>query len=230
MLRRLSILAASASALAPVKVSRRAFGGLALSFPASAFAYALPGADGDDVGAIEVAYFAAGDPRLLAPAFDAVKGVFCSETGAMKDGTKALAVSYDPTVVSYGRLVGQFWRAVDPTATSGQFGDASYKTAIYPTDRRERVTALASRQKLEESGLFGRERVATEVVALPFGGAREYGFVEDAEQNWSKKNAAAYASALEASGRNAWFAEKYKGGAFVVGGADPWPAGTFSSL
>ena len=160
-------------------------------------------------------------------------GVFAAETGAMGDGTRAVRVTYDPTVASYGRLLGQFWRAVDPTRADGQFdtAGAAYRAAIWPTDRREVASALTSKQRLDELGLFGDRRVVTEVVALPFSGAKAYGFVEDAAQDFAKKNKAEYAKLLEASGRNDWFAATYKGGKmFLLDGADPWPAGSFSSL
>jgi len=235
--------AACASALAPREMptacTRRALGGgaaaaaLAALAPTRAVAYAKPGADGDDVGAVETAYFSGGDAKLLAPAFDAVLGVFAAETGAMGDGTRAVRVTYDPTVASYGRLLGQFWRAVDPTRADGQFdtAGAAYRTAIWPTDRREVASALTSKQRLDELGLFGDRRVVTEVVALPFSGAKAYGFVEDKSQDFAKKNKAEYAKLLEASGRNDWFAATYKGGKmFLLDGADPWPAGSFSSL
>ncbi|EGB11775.1 hypothetical protein AURANDRAFT_20838 [Aureococcus anophagefferens] len=151
----------------------------------------------------------------------------------MGDGTRAVRVTYDPTVASYGRLLGQFWRAVDPTRADGQFdtAGAAYRTAIWPTDRREVASALTSKQRLDELGLFGDRRVVTEVVALPFSGAKAYGFVEDSSQDFAKKNKAEYATLLEASGRNDWFAATYKGGKmFLLDGADPWPAGSFSSL
>ena len=242
---RLALCTVAAVALAPgakqASLTRRSLGakigGLAtlVALPKGARAYARPGVDGDDVGGVETAYFSGGDPRLLAPAFDALLGVFSAETGTMKDGTKALSVSYDPTVASYGRLLGQYWRAIDPTAAQGQFAEegAQFRTVIYPTDKRERKTAEASLRKLEETGLFGfyagnklvGKRVATEVAILPLGGEREYGFVEDAEQNWAKKNAGAYKKALEESGRNAWFATTYQtSGMFAADGADPFPA------
>ena len=114
--------------------TRRAFGlglpalGLGLLAPVSADAYFSAGVDGDDVGAVETAYFAGGDARLLAPAFDAVRGVIASETGSMNDGTRAVKITYDPTAVTYGRLLGQFWRAVDPTTpqAEGQFSDVGF--------------------------------------------------------------------------------------------------------
>ena len=144
---RLALCTVAAVALAPgakqASLTRRSLGakigGLAtlVALPKGARAYARPGVDGDDVGGVETAYFSGGDPRLLAPAFDALLGVFSAETGTMKDGTKALSVSYDPTVASYGRLLGQYWRAIDPTAAQGQFAEegAQFRTVIYPTDK-----------------------------------------------------------------------------------------------
>jgi len=220
--------------------TRRAFGlglpalGLGLLAPVSADAYFSAGVDGDDVGAVETAYFAGGDARLLAPAFDAVRGVIASETGSMNDGTRAVKITYDPTAVTYGRLLGQFWRAVDPTTpqAEGQFSDVgfAYRTAVFPTDRRERDVALTSLQRLEELGVLSG-RVATEITRVPFSGANAYGFVEDTTQDWAKKHKDEYAKLLEASGRSAYFRAVYGSPVvYLPGGNDPWPSGTFSAL
>ena len=218
--------------------NRRSCFGLALATTigvptGAAFAFASPGSDGDDIGDVDQAFFSGGDPRVLAPAFDAVRGVFTAETGKMTDGTLCLRVTYDPTTVSYGRLLGQYWRAVDPTvpAAEGQFGDtgAAFRTAIWPTTKREAAIARTSRQRLDELGLFGERRVLTDVVALPFSGAQAYGFVEDAKQDWAKGNKDEFAKKLESSGRSAFFEATYQDKAMFKS-EDPWPAGSFSSL
>ena len=222
------LMLACAAALAPMDVSRRGFGALATAaagaVATSANAYASAGVDGDDVGAVDTAYFSGGDPRLLAPAFDVVRGTFAAETGAMRDGTRCVCVTYDPTVVPYDRLVGQFWRAVDPTRADGQFGDTgpAFRTAVWPTTARERAVALESLRRLDASRLFGDARVAAEVAYRP-SGEQAFGFAEDAVQQWDRKNAAAYAAALEASGRSAWFEATYgTPRAWAADGADPW--------
>ncbi|KAK7239637.1 peptide-methionine (S)-S-oxide reductase [Aureococcus anophagefferens] len=105
----------------------------------------------------------------------------------------------------------------DPTVAS--YGRLS-------ASRRGRLTP-----RLDELGLFGDRRVVTEVVALPFSGAKAYGFVEDAAQDFAKKNKAEYAAPRRV-GPQRRFAATYKGGkaTFLLDGADPWPAGSFSSL
>merc|ERR1712129_292130 len=100
----------------------------------------------------------------------------------------------------------------------------------FPTDRRERDVALTSLQRLEELGVLSG-RVSTEITRVPFSGANAYGFVEDATQDWAKKNKDEYAKLLEASGRSAYFRAAYgKPVAYLPGGKDPWPENTFAAL
>lgn len=189
---------------------------LSLAAPTGALAF-MPsgdgaGSDGDAVGAVAAAYFSGGDARLLAPPFDAVRGVFSTTVGTLKDGTRAVRVDYDPTMASYSRLLGAYWRSVDPTqaAAAGQFGDAgvTYRAAVWPLDASESDLALESRQRLDGLGLFNGARVATEVVAPQAEGS--LGFEEDDEQKWAKKNRDEYAKLRQSSGRDAYYEATYK--------------------
>ena len=201
-----------------VKFDRRAFGSAAAAaigavvLPREARAALNAGLDGDEVGDVAAAYFSGGDARLLAKAFDNVKGVFIATTGALGDGTKAVRVDYDPTAVSYERLLGAFWRAIDPTRApeDGQFGDAgaAFRAAVWTTDDDELFLARESRKRLDASGLLAA-RVATEVTPLDY--QRRVGFVEapESEQRWAKKNKDEYAELLKTSGRSAWYDATY---------------------
>ncbi|MBL3568276.1 peptide-methionine (S)-S-oxide reductase [Rhodovulum sulfidophilum] len=87
---------------------------------------------------------------------------------------EAVKITYDPDVVSYGRLVELFFRSVDPTDAGGQFCDRgeTYRTAIFVSDPAERRVAEA------EKGKAGRalgSGIATEILpAATFWKAEAY--------------------------------------------------------
>ncbi|MEM6538508.1 MAG: peptide-methionine (S)-S-oxide reductase MsrA [Pseudomonadota bacterium] len=87
---------------------------------------------------------------------------------------EAVKVFYDPTIVSYQELVRYFFRTIDPLDDEGQFCDkgASYRTAIFPANADERLTAL------DEKAAAAKElnaEIVTQVIDLgPFYQAEDY--------------------------------------------------------
>jgi peptide-methionine (S)-S-oxide reductase len=69
---------------------------------------------------------------------------------------EAVQVTYDPSKVSYDRLLEVFWRNVDPLDASGQFCDRGeqYRTAIFVHDEEQRRLAEQSKQALVDSKGF----------------------------------------------------------------------------
>jgi len=67
----------------------------------------------------------------------------------VKGGTghlEAVKITYDPSVISYERILHMFLRSVDPTDADGQFCDRgeSYAPAIFVSNLTERVAAEAA--------------------------------------------------------------------------------------
>ena len=161
------------------------------------------------------AIFSAGDPRYLQPAFDDIKylGITDTQCGRLVDAAsgetvlQAVKVEYKASKLSYKRVLGAFWRGVDPTtsAEAGQFGSPG-PTVIWVSTPEERAAAEGSRKRLDLSGLYKGEPIATEVRD-----ARSLRFDADAElTGWYKREEKAYASGLKKSGRTAWFEDRYK--------------------
>lgn len=99
---------------------------------------------------------------------------------------EAVRIVYDPSKVSYRRLLNVFWRSVDPTDAGGQFCDrgSSYKTAIFYANEGEQKTALATKKKAEEAL---KKKIVTKVVkAGPFYKAEGY------HQDYYKRNPVRY--------------------------------------
>ncbi len=118
----------------------------------------------------------------------------CSQTTGHYE---AVQVTFDPSLISYTRLLDTFWHQIDPTDPGGQFQDrgASYKTAIFYHNEEQKQTALASRNKLAESGCFQKPIVTAILPASPFYPAENY------HQAYHKTNACSYQLYRQGSGR-----------------------------
>jgi len=89
---------------------------------------------------------------------------------------ESVLVEYDPARVSYEQLLDVFWNEHDPTTLNRQGPDVGtqYRSAIFFHDAAQQAAAAASKERLEQSGRFGR-RIVTEVVpASTFYPAEEY--------------------------------------------------------
>lgn len=167
------------------------------------------------------AIFSAGDPRFLQPGFDDIKylGVKRTEMGAVESAGvmyPAIKVSYNAKKLSYQRLIGAFWRGVDPTRSSdqGQFGSIG-PTIIWTANEEEEALAVKSRALLDASTRFRSptfgpmykgQPVLTEIRRLD--GSWERG--PDADQDWYLNQPKQYEVALKKSGRRKWFDDAYK--------------------
>lgn len=117
--------------------------------------------------------------------------------------TEAVKITFDPEVVSYEELVEIYWRQTDPTDSMGQFQDRgdNYRPVIFVKDEHQRKIAQASKDKLEQSGMFDEPIVTKIEDVQPFYEAEEY------HQDFYKKNPERF-EMEEASGRNQ-FKDKY---------------------
>jgi peptide-methionine (S)-S-oxide reductase len=79
---------------------------------------------------------------------------------------EAVRVEYDPSVISYEKLVDTYFRFIDPIETRGQFCDfgESYTTAIYTGTEDE--LKLAEAAKATVAATLGKP-VATEIEMAP---------------------------------------------------------------
>ena len=132
---------------------------------------------------------------------------------------EAVQVTYDPSRVSYEKLLDVFWRQVDPTDSGGQFADrgTQYYSAIFYLDDEQRQKAEASKKRLDESGIFDKPVVTAILAAEPFYNAEEY------HQDYAQKNIVHYSRYKIGSGRdgflkktwNDWKGASYSNDDFV---------------
>lgn len=120
---------------------------------------------------------------------------------------EAVRIKYDPSAVSYEKLLATFWKQIDPTDPVGQFADKGlqYRSVIFYQDEEQRVLAEASKEEISKSGRFNAPIAVKILEASLFYPAEEY------HQNYHKKNPEQYRRYKYGSGR-AKYLEKTWGG------------------
>ena len=169
-----------------------------------------------DAGQAE-AVFAGGCFWCMEKPFDTIDGVISTTsgyTGGEIDGPtykevsyhktqhiEALRVVYDPTQVSYDRLLEVFWHNVDPTQADGQFCDRGhqYTTAVFVGDKDDRKKAEKSKKSTQKE--LGQTVVTDIRDAATFWVAEAY------HQDFYKKDPAHYSRYRKGCGRDARLAE-----------------------
>lgn len=150
------------------------------------------------------ATFAGGCFWCVESDFDKVPGVISTTSGYIGGKTinpsyeqvsshttghaEAVEIVYDPSKVTYEKLLEHFWHSIDPTTKDQQFCDrgSPYRTAIFAHNEAQLKSALASKTALEKSKPF-KEPIVTEIVlAGSFYPAEEY------HQDYYKKNPVRY--------------------------------------
>ena len=112
--------------------------------------------------------------------------------------TESVQVVYDPSKVTYTKLLNIFWHNIDPTAKDRQFCDSGhqYRSAIFYHNEEQHRLALQSKADLEKSKTF-KEPVVTEIVQ-----ATEFYPAEEYHQHYYKKNPIRYKFYRSSCGRD----------------------------
>ena len=150
------------------------------------------------------AYFAGGCFWCMEEAFEKVDGVLTVVSGYMggtvanptyeqvSDGrtghAEAIEVTYDPTKVTYQKLLDSFWRNIDPVTPNAQFCDhgTQYRAAVFYSTDEEKRLAEESKSKIEQSKRLPVPIVTQLVQASTFYQAENY------HQDYYKKNPLRY--------------------------------------
>lgn len=163
---------------------------------------------------LEKATFAGGCFWCMEAPFDKLPGVV-SVTSGYTGGNKknpnykevsagstghaeAVQIVYDPSKITYSKLLDVFWHNIDPTVKDQQFCDSGsqYRSAIFFHGEEQHQQALQSKATLERSKPF-RGAVVTEITK-----ATEFYPAEEYHQHYYKKNPLRYAYYRNGCGRD----------------------------
>ena len=113
--------------------------------------------------------------------------------------TEVVQVLYDPSKVSYEKLLKVFWVNIDPTVDDRQFCDigSQYRTSIFYHSEEQKRLAEASKAQIEKTKPFKQPIVVPIVAAGEFWPAEEY------HQDYYKKNPVRYSYYRTGCGRDA---------------------------
>ena len=163
---------------------------------------------------LEKATFAGGCFWCMEAPFDKLDGVISVTVGYTGGSVKkptyeqvsaggtghaeAVQIVYDPTKVTYSRLLDVFWHNIDPTARDRQFCDSGnqYRSGIFYHNPEQQKSAQQSKMALDKSRPF-KEPVVTEIVA-----ATEFYPAEEYHQHYYKKNPLRYKYYRSGCGRD----------------------------
>jgi len=110
---------------------------------------------------------------------------------------EAVQIIYDPSQITYEKLLDTFWRQIDPTDAGGQFADRGkqYQTAIFYHDEEQKRLAEESKERLEKMKKFIGP-IVTDVLPAP-----KFYPAEDYHQDFYEKNPVHYKRYRVGSGR-----------------------------
>ncbi len=146
----------------------------------------------------ETATLAAGCFWCTEAVFEMLKGVHSTMSGysggdmenpnyeAVSTGdtkhAEAIQIKFDPSVISYAKLLEVFWKTHDPTTEDQQGNDvgSQYRSIIFYHDETQRKTAEASKE--EAQAMFDDE-IVTQIV--PF---QKFYKAEDEHQDFYQNN------------------------------------------
>jgi peptide-methionine (S)-S-oxide reductase len=89
------------------------------------------------------------------------EAVCTGKTGA----AEAIQITFDPSVISYDKLLEIFWHLHDPTTLNRQGNDVGtqYRSAIFYHNDEQKQIALASKENLDRSKTY-KKPVVTEIA------------------------------------------------------------------
>jgi peptide-methionine (S)-S-oxide reductase len=103
-----------------------------------------------------------------------------------------VSVEFDPAVISYQRLLKEFWEMHDPTSLNQQGGDigTQYRSAIYTTTLEQETLALQSRDTYQ--GALDAQGIGKIVTELKSSDGVKYYLAEEYHQRYLAKNPNGY--------------------------------------
>jgi peptide methionine sulfoxide reductase msrA/msrB len=175
---------------------------------------------------VEIATFAMGCFWCVQPVFDKADGVIQTYVGFSGGDEKkptykqvssgktkhaeAIEITFDPTKITYEKLLDMYWNNIDPTDGTGQFVDrgSQYRPAIFYHNEEQKKSAEESKKRIEASKKYSKA-IAVEIVPYKFF-ARVEGGDADIHEKYYEKNPFGYELYKKGSGREKILKEIHK--------------------
>lgn len=148
----------------------------------------------------EVATFAGGCFWCTEAIFTRLKGVISAKPGysggeidnptyeqvsqGVTGHAESIQIEFDPTMISFDKLLDIFWNTHNPTTPNQQGADkgSQYRSVIFYHDENQKKLAEKSKEEFEKSGVY-KDKVVTEIV--PF---KNFWEAEDYHKNYFERN------------------------------------------
>jgi len=162
----------------------------------------------------DTAMFAGGCFWSMERPFDHVPGVTSTTVGYAGGHTKnptyeqvntrttghaeTVLVEFDPSAVTYEKLLDVYWHNIDPVTKDRQFcdGGTDYRTIIFTHGASQQAAATKSKVSLDKSGVL-KAPIVTEIIpSAPFWRAEEY------HQHFADRNPDRYDAYRRGCGRD----------------------------
>ncbi|MEJ6574401.1 MAG: peptide-methionine (S)-S-oxide reductase MsrA [Actinomycetes bacterium] len=156
----------------------------------------------------EIAYFATGCFWGAERRFWQLSGVLETSVGYMggdranpsyeevctgsTNHTEIVCVTFDPSQISYRRLLEEFWVMHDPTTLNRQGGDigSQYRSTIFTTSKAQLEQALATKEIYQD--LLTAEGIGEIVTQIESSDPHTYWLAEEYHQKYLAKNPNGY--------------------------------------
>ena len=163
---------------------------------------------------LDHATFAGGCFWCMEPPFESLPGVrsvtsgfsggpeknptYSQVSSGLTGHAESVDIVFDPSVISYERLLDVYWHNIDPTQKGGQFCDrgSQYRSAIFSRTPRQKAAAERSRNAIAQSKRL-KSPIVTEIVAY-----RAFYPAEEYHQDYYKKNPDDYMRYRRGCGRD----------------------------
>jgi peptide-methionine (S)-S-oxide reductase len=101
-------------------------------------------------------------------------------------------IKFDPKIITYRRLLEEFWVMHDPTSLNQQGGDigTQYRSAIFTTSEEQLKEALATRDIYQN--LLSKEGIGKIVTQIESAQPHTYWLAEEYHQKYLAKNPNGY--------------------------------------
>lgn len=106
--------------------------------------------------------------------------------------TETVEVEFDPTKISYQRLLEEFWTMHDPTTLNRQGGDigSQYRSAIFTSTPHQMIEAVNTKDIYEAELIkAGMDKICTEIQEAE---SHTYWLAEEYHQKYLAKNPRGY--------------------------------------